>query len=107
MAYREVYLYVVLCDHCGIVAPDGGTAGWWTPASADHAALEAGWAITATEHRCPVCRPIESQDGLAAADTVASGPRPALRPAQAAPRRDVCWTPTPPAHSQATWEKPR
>lgn len=107
MAYREVSFYVVVCDYCGIVAPDGGTAGWWTPTIADHAALEAGWALTATEHLCPVCRPLERQVDVAdAADGgAASEPRPAIRPASPAPPRpDVCWppSPSPPASSPAS-----
>ena len=53
MCYRETAHYVVLCDHCGLAAPEG--TGWWTPSHADRAALEAGWNMTATEHLCPAC----------------------------------------------------
>lgn len=110
MAYREVSLYVVVCDHCGIVAPDGGTAGWWTPSIADRAALEAGWALTATEHLCPVCRPLEQHADAADGDAASSEPRPAIRPASPAPpRADVCWpplsSPSSPAAPQTAWKE--
>jgi hypothetical protein len=53
MCYRETAHYVVLCDRCGLAAPEG--TGWWTPSHADRAALEAGWEMTPTEHLCPTC----------------------------------------------------
>lgn len=88
MCYRETAHYVVLCDRCGLVAPEG--TGWWTPSIADQAALEAGWEMTATEHLCPGCVIAGHTDeaGGAAAD------RPLLPPTAGAQRPpDVCWSP--------------
>jgi len=53
MCYRQTSHYLVLCDQCGLTAPEG--EGWSTPSSADEAALEAGWEMTMTEHLCPAC----------------------------------------------------
>jgi len=84
MSYRETMHYVVLCDHCGLVAPEG-TEGT-TPTLADVAALEAGWEMTATEHLCPSCA-----GALAIADFGGSGgvgpDRPAIQPPNAAAPR--------------------
>lgn len=88
MCYRETAHYVVLCDRCGLGAPEG--TGWWTPSIADQAALEAGWEMTATEHLCPGCVIAGHTDetGGAAAD------RPPLPPPAGAQRPpDVCWSP--------------
>jgi hypothetical protein len=103
MAYREVYRYGVLCDRCGGGAPEG-PSGWWTPAIADRAAIEAGWVITRTEHLCPLCQSVEAPDDVAGLDSVSSVPRPALRPAASASSRpDVCWPASSPAADQS-WE---
>jgi len=53
MCYRQTSHFLVLCDRCGLTAPE--RAGWSTPSAADEAALEAGWEMTMTEHLCPVC----------------------------------------------------
>lgn len=89
MCYREAAHYVVLCDRCGLAAPEG--TGWWTPSLADRAALEAGWEMTRTEHLCPTCASAENPEGPGGA-----GPdRPALEPVLGpAPRPDVCWPPS-------------
>ena len=89
MCYRLTSHYLVLCDRCGLTAPEG--AGWTTPSCADEAALEAGWAMTMTEHLCPACAiasmladrddeldEMEDLDGVAV-----PGPRPALSPTAA------------------------
>ncbi|GAB3201790.1 hypothetical protein GCM10027062_24830 [Nocardioides hungaricus] len=104
MAYRETYSYVVLCDRCGVTAPEG--TGWWTPAIADRAAIEAGWVMTRTEHLCPSCSAVEAGDeGEGAAERCPS--RAALRPSpEPARRTDVCWPPSSPAADQA-WEGTR
>lgn len=86
MCYRETAHYVVLCDRCGLTAPEG--AGWSTPSYADEAALEAGWAMTMTEHLCPACSLVampDDHDGdLGDLDGVTfAGPRPALTPSGA------------------------
>ena len=99
MCYRETALYVVLCDHCGLAAPEG--TGWWTPSHADRAALEAGWNMTATEHLCPACATASvTEDGT-------DQDRPALPPIVASSRRpDICWPPSSAAAARA-WDEPR
>lgn len=91
MCYRETAHYVVLCDRCGLTAPEG--AGWSTPSYADEAALEAGWAMTMTERLCPGCalaampddfEDLDDLDGVAFA-----GPRPALTPSVAGSGRST------------------
>jgi len=102
MCYRETAHYVVLCDRCGLAAPEG--TGWWTPSIADQAALEAGWEMTATEHLCPACVIAGQTDeaGGAAAD------RPALPPppVRALGRPDICWSPSAAAAARS-WEESR
>ncbi len=84
MCYRETAHYVVLCDRCGLAAPEG--TGWWTPSHADHAALEAGWEMTTTEHLCPTCAIAEVTDE--------SGGAVAHRPAVGSSTGpDICWPP--------------
>ena len=92
MCYRETAHYVVLCDRCGLAAPEG--TGWWTPSLADRAALEAGWEMTTTEHLCPACAIDAMTDEAGGA-----GPdRPALPPVVGpASRPDICWPPSTPA----------
>lgn len=101
MCYRQTAHYVVLCDRCGLAAPEG--TGWWTPSIADQAALDAGWEMTATEHLCPSCLVADLTDdaGAAAVD------RPALPPpAGARNRADVSWSPSP-AGAPRSWEESR
>lgn len=101
MCYRQTAHYVVLCDRCGLAAPEG--TGWWTPSIADQAALDAGWEMTATEHLCPSCLVADLTDdaGGAAVD------RPALPPpAGAHNRADVSWSPSP-AGEPHSWEESR
>lgn len=87
MCYRETAHYVVLCDRCGLAAPEG--TGWWTPTHADRAALEAGWEMTATEHLCPTCAIADVTDNDTGA---ASQERPALPPAtETSTLADLCW----------------
>ena len=106
MAYRETCRYIVLCDRCGCAAPEG-TAGWWTPAIADQAALEAGWVMTTTEHLCPQCQPGEVPEDPSGRDAVPAGHRPGIRPAVGEPSRpDVCWPPSSPAAANS-WEESR
>lgn len=85
MCYRETAHYVVLCDRCGLTAPEG--AGWSTPSYADVAALEAGWAMTMTEHLCPDCALAAGPDDLEDLDDLDgvafAGPRPPLTPSVA------------------------
>lgn len=86
MCYRETAHYVVLCDRCGLTAPEG--AGWSTPSYADEAALEAGWAMTMTEHLCPACALAAMPDDLEDLEddldgVTSAGPRPALTPSVA------------------------
>jgi hypothetical protein len=88
MCYRETAHYVVLCDRCGQAAPEG--TGWWTPSHADRAALEAGWAMTTTEHLCPTCAVAEATGEPGGADAY----RPALPPAVGSSTGpDICWPP--------------
>lgn len=101
MCYRETAHYVVLCDRCGLAAPEG--TGWWTPSIADQAALDAGWEMTATEHLCPECviAGVTDEAGGGAAE------RPALPPPGGAQRRpDVCWSP-PACAAARSWEESR
>jgi len=100
MAYRETYCYVVLCDRCGVTAPEG--SGWWTPAIADRAAIEAGWVMTRTDHLCPACSAFEACDQDGGVDPVPA--RPALMSVPGS--HDVCWPPSSPAADQA-WEGTR
>lgn len=99
MCYRETAHYVVMCDNCGLAAPEG--TGWWTPSHADRAALEAGWNMTATEHLCPAC---------ATASVTEEGTdqeRPALPPIVAPSMRpDICWPPSSVTAARA-WDEPR
>lgn len=53
MCYRLTSHYQVICDRCGLTAPE--VEGWSTPTAADEAALSAGWEMTTTEHLCPAC----------------------------------------------------
>ncbi|MFZ2503963.1 MAG: hypothetical protein WAW88_14965 [Nocardioides sp.] len=99
MCYRETALYVVLCDHCGLAAPEG--TGWWTPSHADRAALEAGWDMTSTEHLCPTCATASVTEEGADQD------RPALLPVVgSSTRSDICWPPCSVAAARA-WDEPR
>lgn len=101
MCYRETAHYVVLCDRCGLAAPEG--TGWWTPSHADRAALEAGWEMTPTEHLCPACAIASVTDdaGEAGQD------RPALPPVVGSPTRpDICWPPSTAAAARS-WEESR
>lgn len=90
MCYRLTSHYLVLCDRCGLTAPEG--AGWASPSYADEAALEAGWAMTMTEHLCPACAIAAMSDGLDdeldemkdRAGVTLPGRRPALIPTAAA-----------------------
>lgn len=98
MCYRETAHYVVLCDRCGLAAPEG--TGWWTPSHADRAALEAGWEISLTEHLCPLCAPRSTHAPSSTADVAddAAGAvnreRAALPPAvETSTRLDICWPP--------------
>lgn len=89
MCYRLTSHYLVLCDRCGLTAPEGD--GWTTPSYADEAALEAGWAMTMTEHLCPSCAiaavpddlddELDEMEDLDCVDVL--GPRPALAPTAA------------------------
>ena len=101
MCYRETAHYVVLCDRCGLAAPEG--TGWWTPTLADRAALEAGWEMTQTEHLCPTCAIAEMTE-----ETGGAGPdRPALPPVRCpAPRPDIGWPPSTTAAARS-WEESR
>ena len=103
MAYRETYRYVVLCDRCGLTAPEG--TGWWTPEIADRGATEAGWVITRTEHLCPACSAVEAADEDGGVEPAPA--RPGLAPVPGPPPRpEVCW----PRSSQAaahSWEESR
>ena len=86
MCYRETAHYVVLCDRCGLTAPED--AGWSTPSYADEAALEAGGAMTMTEHLCPACALAAMPDDLEDLEddldgVTFAGPRPALTPSVA------------------------
>lgn len=84
MSYRETMHYVVLCDHCGLTAPEGTDCT--TPTLADEAALEAGWEMTATEHLCTGCAialGTTEFDGTGGARPY----RPAIQPSSAAPPR--------------------
>jgi hypothetical protein len=83
MCYRQTSHYLVLCDRCGLTAPEG--PGWSTPSTADEAALEAGWEMTMTEHLCPDCALAattdEPGDDLLDPTAVSTpGERPALTP---------------------------
>jgi hypothetical protein len=84
MSYRETMHYVVLCDHCGLAAPEGTDCT--TPTLADEAALEAGWEMTATEHLCPGCAVALATTGSDGSG--GAGPdRPAIQPSNATPPR--------------------
>lgn len=102
MCYRETSHYVVLCDRCGVAAPEG--TGWWTPTLADRAALEAGWEMTPTEHLCPGCMLGEVTD-----DPGGGGAgRPALPPvAGSSSRPDVCWPPPASPAAARSWQESR
>lgn len=96
MAYRETCCYSVLCDGCGITAPEG--TGWRTPDIADRAALEAGWVITPRTHLCLCCctAPNTSPNSDLVVEVDPDSVRPGLAPATAtaAPdRMDLCWPP--------------
>jgi hypothetical protein len=88
MCYRETAHYVVLCDRCGLAAPEG--TGWWTPSHADRAALEAGWEMTTTEHLCPTCAVAEVTDEAGGAGAHRPALPPTLGPSTGP---DICWPP--------------
>ena len=98
MAYRETCCYSVLCDGCGITAPEG--TGWRTPDIADQAALEAGWVITPRQHLCLCCGVLPAAPSIDPEEEL-DPVRPALAPSAAAPagHMDLCWPPVAgPAH---------
>lgn len=99
MCYRETAHYVVLCDRCGLAAPEG--TGWWTPSHADRAALEAGWDMTPIEHLCPTCATASVTEEGADQD------RSALLPVVgSSTKSDICWPPSSVAAARA-WREPR
>lgn len=101
MCYRETAHYVVLCDRCGLAAPEG--TGWWTPSHADQAALEAGWDMTPTEHLCPTCAIADVAEDACGA----LGGRPALPPpVGSSTRPDISWPPSSAATTRS-WEESR
>lgn len=101
MCYRETAHYVVLCDRCGLAAPEG--MGWWTPSHAGRAALEAGWEMTPTEHLCPTCALGAVTDDPGEVGRV----RPALpQVAGSSTRPDICWPPSSAAGARS-WEESR
>lgn len=105
MCYRETAHYVILCDRCGLGAPEG--TGWATPSLADQAALEAGWEMTATEHLCPLCAIAMATGELDEAGGAVPD-RPAMQPPADGPSRrpDVCWAPAATAAARS-WEESR
>lgn len=99
MCYRQTAHYVVLCDRCGLAAPEG--TGWWTPSIADQAALQAGWEMTSTEHLCPACLVVDLTDDAGTA-TIDRPPLPPPVGAQKHP--DISWPPAP-ATATHSWEE--
>lgn len=55
MSYREVTMYIAVCNRCGDECEDDEYAAWATREQADSVARSADWTTDGDRHWCPRC----------------------------------------------------